>query len=179
MIKVTRLGADWKTVLRVARITQNKPDTGKEPSDDWKKKLILSRHSPLRMIEFLIEGEAKGFVLNHIARHTYQSPKPFIGTAREDITGVKRPSDTAIRPFALYINADALIEMCEQRMCFKAHADTMMLVHEIITNVSYVEPLLAEVLKFTPCEKTGICREFTPCFYEDIKDRKAWEDLWK
>jgi len=179
MIKVTRLGADWKTVLRVARITQNKPDTGKEPSDDWKKKLILSRHSPLRMIEFLIEGDAPGFVLNHIARHSYQSPQPFIGTAREDITGVERPLDTAIRTFALYLNADALIEMCEQRVCFKAHQKTRDLIYDIILEVKNIEPLLAEVLQFMPCEKTGICREFEPCFYDDIKHRELWENLWK
>lgn len=177
-MKVTRHGLNWTEVLNIARLTQNKPPVTKEPSEGWKRKLIRSRHSPLRLIQFLIVGEAPGFVITHLARHTYQLPQPFVGTAREDITGTQRPPDTAVRPFAFYMNADSLIDVAEQRLCKKAHKDTRWLVKDIIKQVGQLEPLLLKELQ-RPCIKTGVCKEFTQCGYMGTADYKVKRGEYK
>ena len=43
-VKVKRSGADWKEVRRVARVTQNLPDDGREPSSEYKRKMVESKH---------------------------------------------------------------------------------------------------------------------------------------
>lgn len=160
-MNITRYGAQWTTVLNVARLTQNQKPLDKEPSDKWKRKLTRSRHSPLRLIEFLITGSLPGFVLTHISRHKYQ--QIFIGTGRTDIMKTNdRPLDTDLRPFALYINADAFLTLYEARSCFKASLETRVAVEGFRHLVSTVEPIISEMC-YRPCAKYGKCQEFTPC----------------
>lgn len=177
-MKVTRFGPDWLTILNVSRMTQRKNPVTKEPSEEWKRKLIRSRHSPLRMIQFLIEGEAPGFVINHLVRHTYQLPQPYVATSRTDILGTsERPPDTAIRPYAIYLNADALIEMAEYRLCYKASKETRTEMINMLVEVYESEPLLIEYCEPT-CVKQGRCNEFKPCGYMNTPEyamlRKSW-----
>ena len=42
----------WDKVLKTARSTVSKEDTGKEPSDDFKRKIIIAEHSPIRKLLF-------------------------------------------------------------------------------------------------------------------------------
>ena len=164
-MRVERHGLDWLGVLNVARLTQNKKPLTEEPSEAWKKKLILSRHSPLRTIQFFVVSEAPGFVCTHLARHQYQSCQPFVGTARTDIMKTtERPPDTAIRPYALFLNADSYLDIYEQRSCMKASYETRLEVESIRYEIQHIEPLIAE-LSFRPCEKYGRCNEFEPCGY--------------
>ena len=54
-IRVTRLECvkpDWKRVLNAARRTAGKKPIDKEPSDLFKRKMLLSEHSPIRLIEY-------------------------------------------------------------------------------------------------------------------------------
>jgi len=162
-MRIERHGVDWLGVLNVARLTQNQKPLDKEPSDEWKRKLTRSRHSPLRLIEFLITGTLPGFVLTHISRHKYQ--QIFIGTGRTDIMKTNdRPLDTDLRPFALYINADAFLTLYEARSCFKASLETRVAVEGFRHLVSTVEPVIAENC-YRPCAKYGGCVEFTQCGY--------------
>lgn len=53
--KVTRLEtpkADWKRVLNAARRTVGKKPLDKEPSDTFKRKILLAEHSPIRLLEY-------------------------------------------------------------------------------------------------------------------------------
>ncbi len=53
-IEITRV-TDWQRVVDAARFTQGKEPLGHEPSDEFKKQMILSEHSPLRELEFDIK----------------------------------------------------------------------------------------------------------------------------
>lgn len=53
--KVTRLECvkpDWKRVVNAARRTWGKKPINKEPSDHFKKKVLLAEHSPIRLLEY-------------------------------------------------------------------------------------------------------------------------------
>lgn len=53
-IEITRV-TDWQRVVDAARFTQGKEPLGHEPSDEFKKQMILSEHSQLRELEFDIK----------------------------------------------------------------------------------------------------------------------------
>ena len=45
-------GDDWRRVKNHCRTTDNKGFTEKDASDTFKKKLLISEHSPIRLLEF-------------------------------------------------------------------------------------------------------------------------------
>ena len=44
--------ADWKRVLNAARRTVGKKPIDKEPSDSFKKEILLAEHTPIRLLEY-------------------------------------------------------------------------------------------------------------------------------
>lgn len=86
-IEIKRV-TDWQRVVDAARFTQGKEPLGHEPSDEFKKQMILSEHSPLRELEFDIKMYGIPYwVSNHFVRHVHA--QPFVSTSRPDITGSK------------------------------------------------------------------------------------------
>ena len=88
MSKVVRMEcpkADWKRVLNAARRTWGKTPLDKEPSDKFKRKILLAEHSPIRLLEydFTIEG-IRQWVTTHIVRH-HEGCEKFVHTQRQDI----------------------------------------------------------------------------------------------
>ena len=53
-IEITKV-TSWKDVLNAARFTQRKELLDKEPTTEFKKKIIKSEHSPLRCLMFHID----------------------------------------------------------------------------------------------------------------------------
>lgn len=68
-IKVSRfecLKADWIRVVNAARRTLGKKPISKEPSDLFKKKILLAEHSPIRLLEYDFTWEdIKQWVTTH------------------------------------------------------------------------------------------------------------------
>lgn len=64
--KITKLNNDWKYVKNVSRTTVGKSHTEIEPTKEFKKKLLLSEHSPIREIQvkWLWEG-IKSWIATH------------------------------------------------------------------------------------------------------------------
>ena len=82
-IKITRV-TSWKDVLNAARFTQRKEPLDKEPSDDFKRRIIRAEHSPLRCLMFNIDlYDIPRFVSDHLVRHIHT--QPFVSTGRHDL----------------------------------------------------------------------------------------------
>jgi hypothetical protein len=80
IIKIT----SWKDVLNAARFTQRKRPLDKEPSVEFKKKIIKAEHSPLRCLMFNINFyDIPNYVSVHLVRHVHA--QPFVSTSRPDI----------------------------------------------------------------------------------------------
>ena len=43
---------NWKSVLRSARTTIHKEAINKEPTTEWKSRMLLAEHSPIRKLSF-------------------------------------------------------------------------------------------------------------------------------
>ena len=75
-------GDDWTRVKNHCRTTDNKGFTEKSASDTFKKKLLISEHSPIRLLEF--DWTWKGifyWLSTEWSRHKFEK---FISTQRDD-----------------------------------------------------------------------------------------------
>ena len=48
--KIIKVKGDWQEVVNDCRATVGKEPVGKEPSHEWKQKILISEHSPIRDI---------------------------------------------------------------------------------------------------------------------------------
>ena len=64
--------------------------TGTYPTSEWKRKLILSEHSPIRRMKFYWRWiDLKSWVSVHLVRHKFGIDH-FVSTQRTDRTGINR-----------------------------------------------------------------------------------------
>ena len=171
MIKITYFNVDWIRIKNRCRTTVNKDNSDKEPSKEWKKKLILSEHSPIRIGEISIKFESiPYFVSTHLVRHHIGVEK-FVGTSREDRTNIKREErkQTDCVQMELDMNPQALINISRKRLCTQADEETRYYWNEVVEEVRKKDEVLAWGC-VPECIRCGGCTEFYPCgLYEQFK----------
>ena len=176
LTKITKVNADWTDVKNECRNTVNKEATEKEPTIDFKKKILISEHSPIRLIEIKWRWEGiKSWISVHFARHWLGWDK-WISTQRNDRTGVDRdksPQDTPVN-YDGKGNAQALINVARFRLCNSAHPETRAYMEDLKESIHEFEPELSDVMQRN-CIYRGGCPEFNPCpdwknFCEKHKD---------
>lgn len=153
----------WSTVLNACRITQNKPPTHKELSEEFIKKQIRLRHKTLELKRYEIIAEMPQFVYAHFRAH--RSPSIFTGTRRDDLQDKPRDPNEIITAY-MDVSAEDLLHMAEQRLCRKSHAKTREVMTDIVLKLKDVEPLLAKAM-VPRCVVEGWCREDRCCGYID------------
>ena len=181
-IEITRV-TDWQRVVDAARFTQGKKPLGHEPSDEFKKQMILSEHSPLRELEFDIKMYGIPYwVSNHFVRHVHA--QPFVSTSRPDITGSKvsrhdMRQDELVN-LQLSLNAQEIINISKLRLCNKASEDTREVWYKVLDKLACIEPLLASAC-VPQCVYRGFCPEQKSCDRDKKKifsvTRKYYKNL--
>lgn len=153
---------DWKRCLMLARCTQGKFDTPKEPSEDWKRKILMSEHSPIRTLMFTVKMENIPYCNSvHFVRHKYGVEHYVQSQRRNPDRGAER-QDAPVTHI-MDINAQELIFMARKRLCFNADSVTCMIMHDIcrkILDIDYVWHWV--LLPACGCD-TKNCKEFKPC----------------
>ena len=143
-------------------------DTGVYPSSDWKRRLIMSEHSPIRRMKFYWRWlDLKYWVSVHISRHKI-GIEHFVKTQRTDRTGVDRndlPQGSLVN-HACEADAQALINVSRKRLCFCASPETRKAWESVKESVAEVEPELASCM-VKECVYRGFCPEMFPCGYSD------------
>lgn len=189
--KVTRMEcpkADWIRVVNAARRTWGKKPIGHEPSDKFKKKILLAEHSPIRLLEydFTIEN-LRQWVTVHLVRH-HEGCEKFVHTQRQDINDeienmVKRMVDLLDsagmlrdgwrerdymfqgegNDMDMTCNAQAFINISRKRLCIGcASKETREAWELVIEYLKEVDPILAS--KCVPeCIYRGFCPETDRC----------------
>lgn len=163
-IEIKRV-TDWQRVVNAARFTQGKEPLGHEPSNEFKKQMILSEHSPLRELEFNIKMYGIPYwVSNHFVRHVHA--QPFVSTSRPDITGSKvsrhdmRQDDLV--NLQLSLNAQEIINISKLRLCNKASYETRKTWMQVIEELRKIEPRLVSAC-VPQCIYRGFCPEPKSC----------------
>lgn len=153
---------DWKRCLLFARATQGKFDTPNEPSDEWKKKILRSEHSPIRTLMFTIKMDGIPYYSSvHFVRHKY-GVEHYVQSQRKN---PKRGLEIQGAPVThiMDINAAELIYMARKRLCFKADPITNEIMWNIRKAIIDIDPIWKDIL-MPACEyEEANCREFKPC----------------
>lgn len=189
--KITRLGCvmpNWIRVVNAARRTWGKQPLDKEPSDKFKRKILLAEHSPIRLLEydFTIEG-IRQWVTVHLVRH-HEGCEKFVHTQREDINQEIEKMTKAVinllyeaellregwkprdymfqgegNDMDMTCNAQAFINISRKRRCFGCPSkETRQAWEAVMSYLKEVDPILES--KCVPeCVYRGFCPEFDRC----------------
>jgi thymidylate synthase ThyX len=188
--KVTRFECvkpDWMRVVNAARRTWGKAPIDHEPSDKFKRKILLAEHSPIRLLEydFTIEN-IRQWVTVHLVRH-HEGCEKFVHTQRQDINEeienivskvIEVLSNVGItnngwrerdylfqgqcNDMDMTCNSQAFINISRKRLCRCASPETRQAWEIVIAMLKEVDPILAE--KCVPeCVYRGFCPEHDRC----------------
>lgn len=183
--KIQKANIDWEDVRNVCRLTVNKNDVSTEVSTRFKEEILISEHSPIRMLQFKWRWEGiKSWITVHFARHWLGWEK-WISTQRNDRTGIDRNAsrqDTLVN-MDINANVQSLINVARVRLCNQAHKETRNYMEDLKRTIHKIEPEIAHVLVPNCIYRCG-CPEFNDCGYYtyfvnkyshidfcDIKDR--------
>jgi hypothetical protein len=164
--EISKIKGDWKEVLNDCRATVKKLPLSKEPSTDFKKKILLSEHSPIRDISIKWKWNGiKSWVATHWVRHKWEC---YVSTQRTDRTGVDRDELPQAAPvnFTGEANVQALIDTMKKRLCRQASMETRHYAEDLKCAIHKDEPEISDVLVPSCVYRCG-CPEPENCTWFD------------
>lgn len=176
---VTRLEnvkPDWIRVVNAARRTWGKKPINHEPSDKFKKKILLAEHSPIRLLEYdFTWSDIRQWVTAHFVRH-HEGCEKFVHTQRTDINellkGLNRDElpQGLLNDMDMTCNAQSFINISRKRRCMCASKETRQAWEAVMAYLKEVDPILES--KCVPeCVYRGFCPEFDrSCGYVNTKE---------
>lgn len=157
----------WQDVLDDARATVHKESLNKEPSQAFKKQMLIAQHSIIRNLVIRWKWiNMPSFCATHFSRHKFEK---YISTQRTDRTGVDRSKLTQDAPvsFTGVANAQQLIDAWGKRLCYQADTTTVSYAKSLKKELHHIEPELSEVLVPKCITKCG-CDEPQSCGFWKI-----------
>lgn len=155
---------DWVLCKQCTLVTIGKTAIT-PPTDEWKKKILAARHSPIRTLQFcfLLE-DIPSWVSVHLVRHVHATP--FVKSQRNDrqdnYDRNKAPQDAPVN-MCWYMNAEELMVIANKRLCSQASPETRKLVEMICQEVIKVNPEFSDLLVPMCVWRGGRCDEFNCC----------------
>lgn len=175
---IKEFNVNWLAIKNACRQTVSMGDSELEPSSEWKRKLLLCRHSPLRLGNVLWKSEDVLFyVMGHIVRHNVGCT-PFVATSREDRTGIPREErkQTDLVDMQMVANIEALLNISERRLCLCADKNTIVYWQSVLDAVKEYDSDIFWAC-VPQCIRCGSCIEpFSNCkFYENFSKNLTLE----
>jgi hypothetical protein len=168
-------GDDWKRVKNHCRTTDNKDFSDNEASETFKKKLLISEHSPIRLLEFDWSWKCIFYWLStEWSRHKFEK---FISSQRDDrlIDDIPRGDkpQKALVNFDGYANMQNCIDAWRKRLCRMATPEARELAEDFKMTLHETHPLESDVLVPNCIYRMG-CPEFKTCGY--MQNFIRWAD---
>lgn len=126
-VKIIKWDVDWLEIKNLCRKTISMKDSSVEPTQKWKRELLLAEHSPLRHSLITIDViDIPFYVMGHFVRH-HVGVTPYVSTSRSDRTGVDRSTRKQTDPICmrLDLNIQSLINISRKRLCNQADSETI------------------------------------------------------
>ena len=176
--KITNFYVNWLAIKDACMVTIGK-EAKVEPTREWKRKLLLCQHSPIRRSLISIKWEQIPYCTSvHFARH-HEGMEKFVKTSRTDRTNIDRNErrQTDMVSMEMDMNIQALINLASKRLCNCAD----------ITTIKYMKGLLEAVKEYDEdiywacvpqCIRCGGCVEpFSECeFYKGLMKDSTLEE---
>ena len=162
LTKILKIKGDWQEVVNDSRFTVGKSPLEKEPSEKFKKGILISEHSTIRAISVKWVWEnMKHWVTVHWVRHKWEK---FVRTQRTDRTGINRDELRQDEPqsFTGEANTQHLIDTWRKRLCYMASKETREYAEDFKMTLHRVEPEISDVLVPNCVYRCG-CPEMHGC----------------
>lgn len=164
--KILAIKGSWQEVVDDCRATVGKESLGKEPSSDFKCRILIAEHSPIRDITTRWKwGIIPYWVAMHWKTHHWESK---VRTQRSDRTGIDRrklPQDAPVT-FVGEANPQHLIDTWRKRLCYQASSETREYAEDFKRALHEVEPEISDVLVPNCVFRCG-CSEMNCCGFFD------------
>ena len=155
---------DWMLCKRCTLNTVGK-DSTKLPDNEWKHKLLMSEHSPIRTLNFCIKMTIPYYVSVHFCRH-FTGVTHFVQSQRNDrqdnYDRTKAPQDAMVSHI-MYVNAQELMFMSRRRLCTQADEFTRKVMRKICDLVIEISPEFNGTFEPMCFYRGGRCTEFKCC----------------
>ena len=179
-VEITDFNVDWLKIKSGCMTTISKK-AGKEPNREWKRKLLVCQHSPLRRGVISWKWDEIPYAIStHFARH-HEGCEKFISTSRTDRTGVKREERSQMDNVMMEMDANiqALLNISERRLCTCADPLTRAYMEELKDAIAEYDEDIAWALAPSGIYKCGCPEKFGDCNYcTNILKQMPQEDLF-
>lgn len=165
-VKFLKVIGSWRDVADAARTTIRKDGGEGEPSDKWKKTILLAQHSPIRKLLFNWKWEDLPYWVSvHLVRHKFGIDH-FVSTQRIDRTGENRNDKPQNAPVMheCIANAEEVMFISRRRLCAQASPETREAWRAVVDAIAEKEPVVAACC-VPECVYRGFCPEFKSCGY--------------
>jgi len=161
----------WQEIKDNALFTIHK-ENGKYPTSEWKRKILMAEHSPIRSGRLIINVyDVPSFVINHLVRHNLGFT-PFVASLRSDrATYDKVPDRNTPNNVRFDGNFQSFINISRKRFCNGASKETREFWKLVLDTVKPYEPELNSVCVME-CVYRGFCPEMYSCNYHKTEAYK-------
>lgn len=170
-VQFLKIKGTWRDVADSANTTISREAGNKEPSSDWKRRMLLCEHSPIRQIIVKWKWyDLKSWCSVHLVRH-WLGIIHWVRTQRTDRTGINRdelPQGNFVE-HEVEVNAQAMINISRKRLCKQASKETREAWQAGLNSIKEIEPELYKIC-VPECIYRGYCYEFKSCNYHKTKD---------
>lgn len=176
---VKKVNVDWKDIKDACRRTIGLDESTKEPPKEWKRKLLICRHSPIRKGSITWKWPEIPYAIStHFVRH-HEGVEKYVATERADRTGVDRKQRSQMDPVSMEMDAniEALISISERRLCMCADPTTRAYWQDLKDCIEKYDEDIAWAM-IPQCIRCGSCVEpFGQCkFYEKLMESHTLEE---
>lgn len=157
----------WQQIKDATMTTVGK-DKGGYPNHDWKLKLLMAEHSPIRLGFVILKiYDAPQFVHGHLVRHS-NGVVPFVSSLRSDRNNYNEvPDRNTLQSATYYFNFQALINVARKRLCNCASYETQKAFKMIKDEIVKFEPEAASRMVRECVYRNGLCA-MSMGFYEGV-----------
>lgn len=160
--EIIKIKGTWQDVVDGCRATVKKPPLGHEPSEEFKRSILIAEHEPIREIWIKwIWRSIKYWIAMHWKTHIWPGRT---NTQRTDRTGIDRnklPQDEPVN-FEGSANPQHLIDSWRKRMCYMASPETREYAEDFKIELRPLEPEISDVLVPNCVYRNG-CPEMGSC----------------
>lgn len=154
----------WRRVKNHCRTTMAKEFTDKEPTERFKRAMLIAEHSPIRLLEFdWTWSDMPYWVHAEWARHKFEK---FVSSQRDDrvpgdVPRAERRQDAPVT-FDGYANMQSLIDAWRKRLCHQATDEARSYAEDFKATLAETHPDEALVLVPNCVYRCG-CPEMRTC----------------
>lgn len=176
-VKLRDYKNEWQNIKNATMTTISK-DMGKIPDSEWRRRLLISEHSPTRKLKISWKWyDLMYWVSVHFVRHKI-GIEHWVSTQRTDRTSEDRNEklQSALVNHECEANAQAIINMSRKRLCTCASPETRQAWKKVLVEIKEVEPELVSCC-VPDCVYRGHCFEYISCGYHHTEAfKKAREE---